>query len=608
MLRRQVCVLSTTMGRSILLPLCVLYLSCNAQFDGNDNAPEVRKQANGCAYTFLLPIPDDGECFEPNEVASSVSPYGEDVSALVKRLQAQGDKIDSLKRIGLQHLWRMDELEANKHELQKANTIQTSRVNELEDENSRLLSELSEQSQEIRRLQRLASQLIELRNAARENATKLEQLKNQLRTCNGGQDDTAGIDIAPREAKLLFDGTSSITYLDESNPIQELAEMTWCFWMKTVAGMTYDDNTVLVHYQSPFSSRATSHSISYAVTFFIEQLWNYRLRTGGGVTLFKRVPRDGHWHHVCMAWVGRIGKGRRWLYVDGTGTILGDGHVETVLGSGTLYLGFRPDIDYRRTEGFVGEMALFNMWDRHLNVDEIAAFAKECGDATEGNVVGWSAMFGGNAERENTVARQKDFCSNGDCEDVDCMTEGACIDAPVGQCSCPSQTSCQSEGRKLRFDGSSRVDVNVNDRVTQIDSLSICMWLKISSSRGTLFSITTPTSTANNAIQKIEFHGFSLAVQTYGGKPSQLVLLPHAGSLEGDGQPMAPRLHCRRARRRPKYHPAHLQRRHDDHQAILQTSHDHARPRDDQPGWVPGHTEHLRRGVRLSVLESRPQK
>ncbi|XP_070553336.1 uncharacterized protein [Ptychodera flava] len=150
-------------------------------------------------------------------------------------------------------------------------------------------------------------------------------------------------------------------------------------------------------------------------------------------------------------------------------------------------------------------------------MDEITAFAKECADATEGNVVGWSAMFGGNAEREKTVGRQKDICSNGDCEDSDCMTEGACIYDPVGQCSCPSQTSCQSEGRKLQFDGSSRVDVNVNDRVTQIDSLSICMWLKISSSSGTLFSITTPTSTENNTIQNIEFLGFSLVVQTYGG-------------------------------------------------------------------------------------------
>ncbi|XP_070554665.1 uncharacterized protein [Ptychodera flava] len=239
---------------------------------------------------------------------------------------------------------------------------------------------------------------------------------------------------------------------------------------------------------------------------------------GSGMsTLSKRVPRDGHWHHVCIAWVGRIGQGRRWLYVDGTGITLSDGHLETLLGNGTLYLGFRPDIDFRQTVGFVGEMALFNMWDRHLNMDEIAAFAKECGDATEGNVVGWSAMFGGNAEREKTVERQKDFCSNGDCEDVDCMTEGACIDAPVGQCSCPSQTSCQTEGRKLQFDGSSRVDVNVNDRVTQIDSLSICLWLKISSSSGTLFSITTPTSTENNTIQNIEFLGFSLVVQTYGG-------------------------------------------------------------------------------------------
>ncbi|XP_077984398.1 uncharacterized protein LOC144439030 [Glandiceps talaboti] len=478
--------------------------------------PGVCKHAYGCTYTFLLPIPDHGECFNLNQAAGTISPGGQDISAMVKRIQNQGDKSDSLKRILMQQLWRIDELEAQKHQLTKINNEQAILIGQLETENLQLRDENAELGDlEDCRLenQRLSAEVEDVR-------TSLEQQSDSCAD-NGEGTHVETEYLEPNETSFVFNGTSAVVFHNTTGGTPELTEFTMCLWMKMLSDVAYNDNTVLVHYQAADNSEATTRSVSYAVTFYLEHIWDYRLRGGSGVTLFNRIPRDSNWHHVCVAWVGRIGKGRRWLYLDGTGTILGDGHVERLLGDGTLYLGYRPIIDYRQTTPYIGEMSLFQMWDKKLSIDEIQQFANQCEITLEGSLISWSTMFGEYTTLENIERKRTDICSRGNdvCGEIDCLTNGSCIQSPVADsnCSCPSKSPCQSEGRKIVFDGSTRVDVNFEDETPVVEALTICLWLRTTvSSKRLLFRVTAFPSNSSDAIQHIKFHDFRLSVTTYG--------------------------------------------------------------------------------------------
>ncbi|XP_006823124.1 uncharacterized protein LOC102804724 [Saccoglossus kowalevskii] len=477
---------------SLFVALSLLFFYNNASnAQEGCNMSDVCRGSEHCDYSFSLPVSDGHRCREIDTAIRELSPNND---ALLLLVQTMAEKLERAEALFVDHLGKVDELEAGKRQLQQ------------------LLSDKLDEIEELR----VVNERCDTDRQRVQHSLEICEDEQQLTGC---QHDETG-NLGPNETTIAFNGSSIVTY--EGGSIPELTELTWCFWMKTSLEIDYNEKTVLVHYQNEDVIELSTRQKCYAKTLYIDSIGHSRYRGGGGAALFRRIHRDGLWHHVCMAWVGAIGKGRRWVYVDGVGTIIGDGHVERMFGGGKLYLGYSPTVERGLASMYVGEMALFNMWDVKLDDAVIADMAQQCYNIVEGNIVPWSAFFGDGANMENIQQNKSDFCANDECDVNSCLTDGVCILPARGQCQCPNrdeESVCSLASNKLTFT-SSVAELAVNSDLSDVSfsALTICMWLKTSYWYDTtIFQLTTRQSTLANDIQRIGFTNFKLLVDTFGG-------------------------------------------------------------------------------------------
>ncbi|KAI5088880.1 neuronal pentraxin receptor [Silurus meridionalis] len=110
----------------------------------------------------------------------------------------------------------------------------------------------------------------------------------------------------------------------------------------------------------------------------------------------------GTWQHVCVSWTLRDGvwKAYQGGKLKGRGEGLSSWH--PIRSAGVLVLGQEQDMpggQFDASQALVGELSLFNLWDRVLSPAEIGTLAA-CGEpALMGNVVSWTDrdvdVFGG---------------------------------------------------------------------------------------------------------------------------------------------------------------------------------------------------------------------
>uniref|UniRef100_A0A4W5K1Z8 Pentraxin family member n=1 Tax=Hucho hucho TaxID=62062 RepID=A0A4W5K1Z8_9TELE len=87
---------------------------------------------------------------------------------------------------------------------------------------------------------------------------------------------------------------------------------------------------------------------------------------------------DGYWHHLCVLWSSI--QGRFWHYTDRRLTSAGSRFRKgyEVPGGGSVVLGAEQDSQgggFDPTEGFVGRLAGFTVWDRVLSPGEVTGVA-----------------------------------------------------------------------------------------------------------------------------------------------------------------------------------------------------------------------------------------
>ncbi|KAJ8001665.1 hypothetical protein DPEC_G00171820 [Dallia pectoralis] len=101
---------------------------------------------------------------------------------------------------------------------------------------------------------------------------------------------------------------------------------------------------------------------------------------------------QGVWEHICVSWTLRDGVWK--AYQGGKQKGRGEGLAawHPIKPGGVLILGQEQDTlggRFDASQALVGEMSLFNMWDRVLKPAEVAALAA-CTSCTLGNVVPWT--------------------------------------------------------------------------------------------------------------------------------------------------------------------------------------------------------------------------
>ncbi|KAM9843994.1 uncharacterized protein ptx4 [Aulostomus maculatus] len=191
------------------------------------------------------------------------------------------------------------------------------------------------------------------------------------------------------DSMLLFPSASVENYVTFSLSLPDLPELSVCLWLRVdtsyvgtlLSYATHDNDNQLVLYgrnpspsssyassssSPPYPSSSSSHSSSRSLDFVI------------GDPTFRRLPvkslLDSHWHHLCILWSSI--EGRFWHYNDGRLTSSGSSFRKgwEIPGGGSVVLGQEQDNvggGFDPSEGFVGWVAGFRIWNRVLTLSEV---------------------------------------------------------------------------------------------------------------------------------------------------------------------------------------------------------------------------------------------
>ncbi|XP_038842445.1 pentraxin-4-like [Salvelinus namaycush] len=178
------------------------------------------------------------------------------------------------------------------------------------------------------------------------------------------------------DSMLLFPSASSENYVTFSRSFPALPELSVCLWLRVDVGYvgtllsyaTEDNDNKLVLYgrNSSSSSTPSRETLDFVV----------------GDPAYRELPvvsvLDGRWHHLCVLWSSI--QGRFWHYTDRRLTSAGSRFRKgyEVPGGGLVVLGAEQDSQgggFDPTEGFVGRLAGFTVWDRVLSLGEVTGVA-----------------------------------------------------------------------------------------------------------------------------------------------------------------------------------------------------------------------------------------
>ncbi|XP_036795491.1 pentraxin-4 [Oncorhynchus mykiss] len=180
------------------------------------------------------------------------------------------------------------------------------------------------------------------------------------------------------DSMLLFPSASSENHVTFSRSFPALPELSVCLWLRVDVGYvgtllsyaTEDNDNKLVLYGRNSSSSSFSTPSRATLDFVV------------GDPAYRELPvdsvLDGCWHHLCVLWSSI--QGRFWHYTDRRLTSAGSRFRKgyEVPGGGIVVLGAEQDSQgggFDPTEGFVGRLAGFTVWDRVLSPGEVTGVA-----------------------------------------------------------------------------------------------------------------------------------------------------------------------------------------------------------------------------------------
>eukprot|EP00063_Salmo_salar_P075092 XP_014049927.1 PREDICTED: pentraxin-4 [Salmo salar] len=214
---------------------------------------------------------------------------------------------------------------------------------------------------------------------------------------------------------LLFPSASSENYVTFSRSFPALPELSVCLWIRVDVGyvgtlLSYatedNDNKLVLYGRNSSSSSYSSSTPSRATLDFVV-----------GDPAYRELPvdsvLDGCWHHLCVLWSSI--QGRFWHYTDRRLTSSGSRFRKCyeVPGGGLVVLGAEQDSQgggFDPTEGFVGRLAGFTVWDRVLSPGEVTGVATGRG-VPRGVVLELGDVDGVHGEVQQVACECLEHCS-----------------------------------------------------------------------------------------------------------------------------------------------------------------------------------------------------
>ncbi|XP_064813909.1 trichohyalin-like [Oncorhynchus masou masou] len=215
------------------------------------------------------------------------------------------------------------------------------------------------------------------------------------------------------DSMLLFPSASSENYVTFSRSFPALPELSVCLWLRVDVGYvgtllsyaTEDNDNKLVLYGRNSSSSSSSTPSRATLDFVV------------GDPAYRELPvdsvLDGCWHHLCVLWSSI--QGRFWHYTDRRLTSAGSRFRKgyEVPGGGIVVLGAEQDSQgggFDPTEGFVGRLAGFTVWDRVLSPGEVTGVATGRG-VPRGVVLELGDVDGVHGEVQQVACECLEHCS-----------------------------------------------------------------------------------------------------------------------------------------------------------------------------------------------------
>uniref|UniRef100_A0A8C7JJ87 Pentraxin 4, long n=2 Tax=Oncorhynchus kisutch TaxID=8019 RepID=A0A8C7JJ87_ONCKI len=215
------------------------------------------------------------------------------------------------------------------------------------------------------------------------------------------------------DSMLLFPSASSENYVTFSRSFPALPELSVCLWLRVDVGYvgtllsyaTEDNDNKLVLYGRNSSSSSSSTPSRATLDFVV------------GDPAYRELPvdsvLDGCWHHLCVLWSSI--QGRFWHYTDRRLTSAGSRFRKgyEVPGGGIVVLGAEQDSQgggFDPTEGFVGRLAGFTVWDRVLSPGEVTGVAMGRG-VPRGVVLELGDVDGVHGEVQQVACECLEHCS-----------------------------------------------------------------------------------------------------------------------------------------------------------------------------------------------------
>lgn len=163
-----------------------------------------------------------------------------------------------------------------------------------------------------------------------------------------------------------------------------LRSFTACIWIKVTEVL---DKTIVFSYgtkKNPYEIQLYLSRESAVLAVGSDQ----------NKLVVKNVIVPGKWVHLCGTWSSDNGTVSLWVNGELAGTAAGVADAHTVPDGGILQIGQEKNGccvggGFDEALAFSGKLTGFNLWDRVLSTEEIAAQSGEDACSIRGNIVGW---------------------------------------------------------------------------------------------------------------------------------------------------------------------------------------------------------------------------
>ncbi|NXS42885.1 PTX3 protein, partial [Balaeniceps rex] len=163
-----------------------------------------------------------------------------------------------------------------------------------------------------------------------------------------------------------------------------LRSFTACIWIKVTEAL---DKTVVFSYGTKLNPYEIQLYLSRESAVLVVGGDQHKLAV-------KNVVVPGKWIHLCGAWSSENGSASLWVKGELAATASDIANAHTIPDGGILQIGQEKNGccvggGFDEALAFSGKLTGFNMWDRVLSAEEIAAQSGEDACSIRGNVIGW---------------------------------------------------------------------------------------------------------------------------------------------------------------------------------------------------------------------------